>query len=172
MRTKQSDLLISDIDVVFTPKTARLRGLVAEDDGGMFERQNALPMEICHCSLSYFRLTEGSLRCLALLQNYLLKKLDSADHPQWMLDQCALFVVTRRAMQRQPIAAWDGRQAFVWCNLTACAGAELSAFQINQAIANDEKKALRYHAEEGLKFQYSPLPDGGVSVTLNLASTQ
>ncbi len=172
MRTSRSDLLISDIDVAFTAKTAGLRNLLAEDDGGMFERQNVMPMEICHCSLSYFRFTGGSLRLLALLRNYLRKKLDSTDHPQWMLDQCAVFVVTRRAMRRQPIAAWEGRQPFMWCNLTECAGADLSAFQTNQTIASDEKKALRYHAEESLKFQCFPLPDGGVSVRMDVAAIQ
>lgn len=164
MRTRQSDLLISDIDVVFTGKTARLKNLLAEDDGGMFERQNVIPMEICHCSLSYFRFTEGSLRFLALLRNYLHAKLNNVEHPEWMLDQCAMFVVTRRAMRRQPIAAWKGRQPFMWCNLTECAGADLSAFQINQTIASAEKLAMRYHAEENLKLHCIPLPDGGVSV--------
>jgi hypothetical protein len=164
MRISRSDLLISDIDVNFTSKTVQLRKLLADDDAGMFERKNVSPMEICHCSLSYFRFTDGSLRFLALLRNYLQPKLNNVDHPEWMLDQCAMFVVTRRAVHRQPAGAWVGQRTFQWRNLTTDENADLSAFQINQAIDAEEKLALRYHAEESLRVRFVPLPDGGVAV--------
>jgi len=164
MRAGRSDLLISDIDVGFTRETGRLRNLLAHDDAGMFERKNVSAMEICHCSLSYFRFTDGSLRFLALLRNYLNPKLNNVDHPEWMLDQCAMFVVTRRAIAGQPVAAWEGRLTFKWRDLTACGDADLSAFQVNQAIGGAEKHAMRYHAEENLRVWFVPLPDGGVAV--------
>ena len=164
MLQRRSDVLISDIDVDFTPRTAQLPTLLAGQDGGMFERKNVSPMEICHCSLTYFRFTPGALRLLALLQNYLRLKLNDIDHPEWMLDQCALFVVTRRALRREPQAAWDGLPTFTWCNLAARGEGDLAAFQVNQAIGGAEKHALRYHAEKDLRFYFVPLADGGVAV--------
>lgn len=164
MLQRRSDVLISDIDVNFTRRTVELGQLLAEHDGGMFESKNATPMEICHCSLTYFRFTAGALRLLALLRNYLRLKLNDIDHPEWMLDQCALFVVTRRALRRQPQAAWDGLPTFRWCNLTTRAGSELSGFQVNQAIGSAEKHALRYHLEKDREVYFVPLADGGVAV--------
>ena len=164
MLQRRSDVLISDIDVDFTRRAAELPALLAGYDGGMFERRNVSPMEICHCSLTYFRFTAGALRLLALLRNYLRLKLNDIDHPEWMLDQCALFVVTRRALRREPQIAWDGLPTFTWRNLATRADGDLAAFQVNQAIGGAEKHALRYHAEKDLRVYFVPLPDGGVAV--------
>lgn len=142
MRVRRSDLLISDIDVTFTEHTSSLPRLMSGQDGGLFERRHVSPMEICHCSLSYFRHTENALRFLSVLASYVDIKLRTQLR-MWMLDQSALFVVSRRASKGEPAAVWSGHRNFAWCNLTEAAGRELRAFQVNQAADLDAKNVLR-----------------------------
>jgi hypothetical protein len=143
MRQRGSDLLISDIDVTFTGKTAALAAIMAADDAGLFERKQVSPMEICHCPLSYFRHTPNTLWFLSLLRRYIDAKLNSGSLRLWMLDQSALFVLSRRAMRRQPPELWQGRPPFRWRDLSETAGAPLSAFQVNQVVDIGGKQYLR-----------------------------
>jgi len=143
MRVRGSDLLISDIDVTFTEHTSSLPRLMSGQDGGLFERRHVSPMEICHCSLSYFRNTENALQFLSVLASYVDAKLRNQPLRMWMLDQSALFVVSRRAIMGEPAALWSGGRTFAWCNLTEAAGSELWAFQVNQVADLDAKNVLR-----------------------------
>ena len=143
MERQRSDLLISDIDAAFTDRAAALPALMREADAGLFERKGVSPMEICHCPLSYFRYGGNALRFLGVLGNYIDRKLNGADARMWMLDQCALFVVSRRAMKAAPASLWRDAPPFRWRDLGATAGAPLAAFQTNQAISESDKKQLR-----------------------------
>jgi hypothetical protein len=163
MRARQSDLLISDIDVEFTDDTISLAGFMAGHDGGLFERRNVSPMEICHCSLAYFRHTANAQRFLSVLAGYIEAKLATDDLRLWMLDQCALFVVSRRAMRNEPPALWGEERRFSWVNLADIAGMDLADFQTNQTVAAGAKAELR----DWTRRHFDALeqrPDGSVHV--------
>ena len=163
MRVRQSDLLISDIDVEFTERTKTLTELMADHDGGLFERDNVSPMEICHCPLSYFRHTTNALQFLSVLGNYIESKLETDNLRMWMLDQCALFVVSRRAMKGEPASLWNGDRRFSWANLTHVSRGELSLFQMNQAADLATKRELRNWTGRAVK-SVEIAPDGSICV--------
>jgi hypothetical protein len=140
MHRHRADLLISDIDAVLTPKCVELPALMQGADAGLFERKGVSPMEICHCPLSYFRYGAGALRFLGVLGRYIERKLHGPDARMWMLDQCALFLVSRRAMKGEPEGLWRNA-APRWRNLAAVAA--LAEFQENQPISESDKKQLR-----------------------------
>jgi hypothetical protein len=163
MCVRQSDLLISDIDVEFTDRIKSLTGLMADHDGGLFERDNVSPMEICHCSLSYFRHTTNALQFLSVLGSYIESKLQTDDLRMWMLDQCALFLVSRRAMRGELASMWTGDRSFSWANLTQVSGCELSIFQTNQPVDSAGKRELRSWKGRGVK-SLEIRPDGSIGV--------
>ena len=170
MQTRQCDVLISDIDTLFTDKTATLTALTSDYDAGLFERRNASPMETCACTLFYIRQTPAGLLFAQQLRDYVLAKLSNGDLPAWMFDQVALFVVSRRALRRKPASAWQGMPAFRWCDFSQAQAGELTAYQPAQEISQDDKLKLRYHAGIGKQFYILPLRDGGVSFKLKSAA--
>lgn len=169
MQTRHCDVLISDIDTLFTDKTATLTSLMRGHDAGLFERRNASPMETCACTLFYIRRTPAGLLFAQQLRDYVRAKLSNGDLPAWMFDQVALFVVSRRALRRKPASAWQGMPPFRWCDFSQAQPGELTAYQPAQEISQDDKLKLRYHAGIGKQFYILPLRDGGVSFKLKSA---
>lgn len=155
-----SDLIVTDIDTVLRPELLLLPDAAGDADGGMFERPvRTAPMEICHCSLTYFRRTEATRRLLQLLALYLAPKL--AEYGPWMLDQSALFTLTRLAMREPEGALWAGVAKLRWRNFSDLPGLALETVNPNQAIAQDVagKHALRRYPLMG-DVQISLAADG------------
>lgn len=140
MLQRQTDLLITDIDVRFTSATDSLAEAMEHYDGGLFERPFTSPMEICHCSLSYFRCNGPSAIFLAMLRDYIQEMLTRNRHQMWMLDQSALFVVSRRLMQELP-----GGGKFRWVDLGVATGWPLVHYQVGQEAGSHAKYDLRQH---------------------------
>lgn len=155
-----ADLIVTDIDTVLRPELLTLPALAGDADGGMFERPvRTAPMEICHCSLTYFRRTETTRRLLQLLALYLAPKL--AEYGPWMLDQSSLFTLTRLAMREPESALWAGVPPLRWLDFSTVPGMALDAVNPNQASAQDVagKHALRRYQSMG-DVQISLAADG------------
>jgi hypothetical protein len=155
-----SDLIVTDIDTVLRPALLLLPDAAGDADGGMFERLvRTAPMEICHCSLTYFRRTESTRRLLQLLALYLAPKL--AEYGPWMLDQSSLFTLTRLAMREPEGAPWAGVPKLRWLDFSKLPGLALETVNPNQAIAQDVagKHALRRYPSMG-EVQISLAADG------------
>lgn len=137
-----ADVIITDIDTVVTPQLATLLDHVPDGDAGLFERNvRTAPMEICHCSLSFFRRTPAGRHFLALLPVYLEPKL--AEHGVWMQDQCSLFLISRLWRQNPGHPAWAGVPPLRWIDLSTCLGPVLNQFNPNQSATLEEKRVLR-----------------------------
>jgi hypothetical protein len=131
-----SDLIVTDIDTVLRPALLTLPQLAGAADGGMFERAGrTAPMEICHCSLTYFRRTETTRRFLQLLATYLAPKLD--EYGTWMLDQSSLFTLTRLARREPESTLWAGVPQLRWFDFSTLPGIALDAVNPNQVSAQD-----------------------------------
>src|SRR5579875_868744 len=129
-----ADLIITDIDTLLRPSLQALPQIVGDADGGMFERAvRTAPMEICHCSLSFFRRTPSARRLLQLLALYLPPKLD--EYPAWMLDQSSLFTLTRLAAKEADGPLWAGLPPLRWRNFSTIPGLSRDALNPNQAQA-------------------------------------
>jgi len=160
-----ADLIVTDIDTVLRPEILALPATAGDADAGMFERPvRTAPMEICHCSLTYFRRTAATRRLLQLLALYLPPKL--AEYGAWMLDQSSLFTLTRLALREPDGALWAGLPPLRWLNFATCPGLALDAVNPNQASAQDVagKHALRRYQSMG-EVQISLATDGRPSFT-------
>jgi hypothetical protein len=155
-----TDLIITDIDTVLMPGILDLLVKMDSADGGLFEREaRTAPMEICHCSLSVFRRTESARRFLQLLALYLLPKLE--EYGVWMLDQSALFTLSRLAMRKPNEGAWLGVPPFQWLDLSQLPKLSLEDVNPNQPVPRgmEEKHALRGYQSIG-DVQISIAADG------------
>jgi hypothetical protein len=155
-----ADLVVTDIDTVLQPALLALPAAAGDADGGMFERAGrTAPMEICHCSLTFFRRTPATRRLLQLLAAYLAPKL--AEYGVWMLDQSSLFTLTRLAAREPESALWRDVPPLRWVDFSRLPGLSLAAVNPNQAGAQDVagKHALRGYQSIG-EVQISLAADG------------
>lgn len=137
-----ADVIITDIDTRLTPHLLTLMEHVADADAGLFQRDvRTAPMEICHCSLSFFRRTQAGRHFLALLPAYLEPKL--AESGVWMQDQCSLFLISRLWRQQPGHPAWAGLPMLRWLDLTTRLGPVLDKVNPNQVSTLEEKRAMR-----------------------------
>jgi hypothetical protein len=155
-----ADLIVTDIDTVLQPALLALPEIAGDADGGMFERAvRTSPMEICHCSLTFFRRTESTRRLLHLLAAYLQAKL--GEYGVWMLDQSSLFTLTRLAVREPDSSLWADVPPLRWLDFSKLPGLALDAVNPNQATAQDVagKHALRGYQAMG-DAQISLAADG------------
>ena len=155
-----ADLIVTDIDTILQPGLLTLPAAAGEADGGMFERPvRTAPMEICHCSLTFFRRTEPTRRLLQLLAAYLAPKL--GEYGVWMLDQSSLFTLTRLAAREPDSLLWADVPPLRWLNFSIVPGLALDAVNPNQAAAQDVggKHVLRRYQSMG-EVQISITADG------------
>jgi hypothetical protein len=142
MRRMKRDLIIADLDGTFiTPEALDCRFMLGEADAGLFENAEATELQqICHCSISYWRHSEGTETFLDLLANYNLDRLSATDC-FWMLDQLSLFVLSRRA-QRGEFDDILGSRGFVWADLSKKHG-DRGNFQRDTEMPRDKKYSVR-----------------------------
>lgn len=142
MQKYRANLIIADIDTKFTELAARLEPLTNGYDGGAFENPGADPMLMVQCSLVYFKKTSVTEKLLRLMANYVeLKYGEISD--LWMLDQCALLVMTRRAMRADFGEVWGSLAPLKWLNLATVSGGPLESMQSQQRVSFSKKEGMR-----------------------------
>lgn len=146
LQSSTKDVYISDIDVEFVPSIVDLHEQLRNWDVALYEEVGIVPRLFCHCSLVWCQNTARTRRFLALLADYISQKLKE-DSEHWMLDQCAMLVVSRKAITGQLGNNWSELEPLKWGNLRAITGRELSYFQVNQGGQEEEKLALRLQSQ-------------------------
>jgi len=105
----QRPILLTDIDLSFRRPIAALAALAGDADIALFETGHAAPQLRCDAAVVHLAPTEGAAHFLRILRRYLAEKL-RAD-AKWVLDQAALWSITRARAGRTGIAYRDLAQA-------------------------------------------------------------
>lgn len=138
MKKFNKPVFITDLDIQVLPKVQELLNIPpAEYDVALFEFSDDYPMLTSHCSLVLMQPRPQVIRLLNLFSLYVDQKMKE-EAGLWMLDQCAMFVLSRLAMKNK----LQGIQNLKWKDLKALTHAKLSDFQIEQTNS-DEKHSMR-----------------------------
>jgi hypothetical protein len=134
-------VFITDIDIKISPRVQELLEISPElYDVALFEFSEDYPMLTCHCSLVLLQPKADVIRLLDLFSLYTDKKIQE-EAGLWMLDQCALFVLSRLAAQN----LLSGVRNLKWRDLRELTHAKLEDFQAEQAPST-EKHSMRAKA--------------------------
>jgi hypothetical protein len=138
MRKFRKPILITDIDIQVKPRLQELLKLRADSyDLALFEIPHTPPMLTCHCSLVLIQPTVVAESFLKLYSLYISKKLK--EEPRlWVLDQCAMYVLSRLTAKRE----LKGLESLQWTDLHAVLSGSLDDYQVEQTNVA-EKQSLR-----------------------------
>ncbi len=145
MRHHEKSALVSDIDVVWSPRVEEFHGL-ERIKAGIFKVHAFDPMLIMHLSLSYFRFAPETLTVVDYIDRYITGVIRQGYY-MWMLDQSSVLTVDALARQGRP--PFDGPDwgGFEVADLAPVMGAALGDYQTNQDSDIQEKWSLRGFGE-------------------------
>jgi hypothetical protein len=147
MEKYQKPLFVTDIDIALRPSAASLLKIDESlYDVALFEFPKRPAMLATHCSLVLLRPNARVEKFLKLLSLYLQKKL-SEESRLWMLDQCAVFALSRMSAR----GALSDLEPLRWRDLHELTEKNLDDFQIEQSIDPQEKESLRKRAYSGFR---------------------
>jgi hypothetical protein len=103
-------VLFTDIDLSFRRPVGDIVDVARDADVALFENGHCAPQLRCDAAAVYFAPTEGAGAFLKILRRYLSEKLRA--NANWMLDQAALWSVTRGLPDAARIRYLDLKRAY------------------------------------------------------------
>jgi hypothetical protein len=138
LKKYKKPIFITDIDIELKAPVRELLEIPSEQyDVALFEFSNDYPMLTCHCSLVLLQPKEEVVRLLNYFSLYVDRKMEQ-ESGLWMLDQCAMFVLSRLAAAGQ----LAGVKSLRWRDLKLLTQRPLDDFQAEQA-PSEEKHGMR-----------------------------
>ena len=159
MELVERDTIVVDLDGAFrTTEAADIARILPRDaDAGLFEGPALEVGKICSCALSYWRHSGRTRLFLTLLTRYMTNRLNLSDQ-YWLLDQIAVFVLSRRVGQGE-FDDLFGERPFAWADLSV-------GFEDRTRLQRDFEASLQQKIALRRAFQGDYLQRDGFAVAI------